>query len=208
MKSTLLISVLLYFLGSNCKKHTYISLNKTSTKQIIAIQPLGNYDEAILLSVAKEISIFYNKRVILFKPIEIPKTFLNAISNQYSADSIIHFLSGLRNDSIVEIVGITHTGIYTIKKNKNMSFFDENIFGMGYLPGNSCIISDIKFWPNDSAVYNYGLRKIIKHEIGHNAGLPHCSDSNCIMSETNGHFSNLDHIEKDYCIKCKIKLSR
>ena len=89
-----------------------------------------------------------------------------------------------------------------------MSYYDYDLFGMAYLPGNSCVVSDNRFRTNDTAIFNHRLRNVIIHEIGHNAGLPHCSDNRCIMSETNGDVSRLDGGGNDYCDKCKKKLNR
>jgi archaemetzincin len=208
MKSAFIIATLLYFTMGNCKRQSIISLNNKTQTQIIAIQPLDNYNEKELISVREEIRWFYNKKVIILKSIEIPLTFYNPIAKKYSADSIINLLSKLHNDTVVEIVGITHKPIYTVKENKHGPYYDESIFGMGYLPGNSCVISDNRFWINDSAIFNFRLRNVIIHEIGHNAGLPHCPDNTCIMSIMSGDVLTLDYGRYDYCKKCKKKMSR
>ena len=204
MKSVKIIAVLIFFFASNCKRPSIISLTNSEQKQIIAIQPLNNYAEKEFASIPAVIRSFYNKQVIVLKPIDIPKTFFNKILNGYSADSIIMLLSKLQNKTVVEIVGLTHEAIYTIKEDKyHTPYYDEDIFGMGYLPGNSCIVSDIRFMTNDSAILYHRLRNVIIHEVGHNAGLPHCSDNRCIMSETNGSILNLDNGGNDYCNQCK-----
>jgi len=208
MKSAFIIATLLYFTTGNCKRHPIIFLSNTAPNQIIAIQPLDNYSEKELFSVLEEIRWFYNKKVILLEPIDIPITFYNPIVKKYSADSIINLLSKLHNDTIVEIVGITHKPIYTVKEDKHGPYYDESMFGMGYLPGNSCVISDNRFWINDSKIFNYRLRNVILHEIGHNAGLPHCPDKKCLMSKMSGDFSTLSYGVYDFCEKCKKKLSR
>ena len=207
MKSALIITAIIYLFTSNCKRQPIISLKTTAKKQIIAIQPLDNYNVQEIAIVLKEISCFYNKQLIILKPIEIPGTYFNQIVDKYSGDSIIILLSKLQNDSIVEIVGLTHERIYTIKEDKSISYYDEDIFGMGYLPGNSCVISDFRFMSKDTAIFHHRMRNVIIHEIGHNAGLPHCSDNNCIMSKTNGNVSSLDNGGNDYCNKCKKKLN-
>ena len=208
MKSVFIIATILYFTTGNCKRPSIITLTNTTPNQIIAIQPLDNYNEKELISIQDEIRRFYNKKVIFLEPIDIPTTFYNPIVKKYSADSIINLLSKLHNDTIVEIVGITHQAIYTVKENKRGRYYDESMFGMGYLPGNSCVISDNRFWINDAEIFNYRLRNVILHEIGHNAGLPHCPDKKCLMSDMNGDVSTLDYGVYDYCEKCKRKLKR
>jgi archaemetzincin len=185
-----------------------LSLNSNKQKQIIAFQPLGDYNGQEIDSVVKEISRFYNKQVIVLKPIEIPKTFFNRVVNQYSADSILNLLSRLQNDTLIEIVGLTHKPIFTIKEGKPVPYYDEKIFGLGYQPGYSCVVSDFKFSTPYITIFNHRLKTVIIHEIGHNLGLGHCENDKCIMSKNNGSVTNLDYYSgKDYCAKCRTTLN-
>lgn len=183
-------------------------LNGDNQNQIIAFQPLDGYNVQETDSVVKEISLFFNKKVIVLSPIEIPQTFINPIVNQYSSDSIVQFLSRLQNDTIVEIVGLTHKPVFTIKDGKPGPYFLEDIFGMGYQPGNSCVVSDFKFSTPDISSYNHRLKTVIIHEIGHNMGLPHCNDEKCVMSENNGNVLRLDKSVTEFCAKCSKVLKR
>ena len=202
MKLLLLSTVVLATLLGCGKSRPVLSLNSDKQNQIISIQPLGEFDEQIIDSVAKELSHFFNKKVLVLKPIEIPKTFFLPILNQYSADSIIQLLSRLQNDTIIEIVGVTHNPVFTIKTVTNGAYYNEKIFGLGYQPGNSCVVSDFKFGPPNGPNHVHRLKTVIIHEIGHNIGLPHCKEEKCVMSENNGSLSMLDKSESEYCAKC------
>lgn len=154
----------------------------------------------------KEIARYFNKKTIILNPIEIPLRFFNPVINQYSADSIIHLLSRLQNDSIVEVIGLTHQPVFTIKHVKAGGYFDEKIFGMGYQPGNACVVSDFTFGIPDTNIHTHRLKIVVMHEIGHNMGLPHCSDGKCIMSENNGSLRLLDNSAAAYCAQCSKKI--
>ena len=190
-----------------CRQSHSIYLKNNKQKQIIAFQPLNNYDESILTDLAFDIRDFYNRQTIILKPIRIPYHFYDTILSQYSADSLIMFLSVLRNDTITEVIGFTHDRIFTIKKNGFAPYYDENIFGMGHQPGNVCVVSDWKFCSTYRTMCYQRLRKVTIHEIGHNLGLSHCEDEKCIMSEKNGNTITLDKNGNDYCQKCKNILS-
>lgn len=187
---------------ATCRQSPYLSL-KSKQKQIIALQPFNNYDTLMLTDLTFDIRDFYNKQTIILKPVKIPESFYNTTIHQWSADSLIMLLSKLRNDTIAEVIGFTNNPIFTIKKNDRMSYYDENIFGMGHQPGNVCVVSDSKFGSTYRTLCYLRLRKVTIHEIGHNLGLSHCDNEKCIMSEKNGNTINLDKSENDYCQKCK-----
>lgn len=186
-----------------CTPSPYLPLKSDTQKQIIALQPLDNFDESILTDLAFDIRDFYNRQTIILKPIVIPYHFYDTILWQCSADSLIMFLSALRNDSIGEVIGFTHSAIFAIKKNGPTSYYDENIFGLAPQPGNVCVVSDAKFCSTYRSLCYRRLRKVTIHEIGHNLGLSHCPDEKCIMSEKNGNTITLDKNGDDYCQKCR-----
>jgi archaemetzincin len=203
MKLSILIFTLLVFSSINCKKQPVFSLDNHSQYQIIAFQPLGDFDMLEIVPVMNEISRFFNKRVIVLKSIDIPAAFMNPETKRYSADSIILLLSNLQNDTIVEIVGLTNKPIFTIKTTKYTSYYDEKIFGMAHQPGNSCVVSDYRFRTTNTTAFNNIFRNVIIHETGHNLGLAHCQNNKCIMSGNNGDVEKLNTINSDYCKTCK-----
>ena len=212
MKIATVILTIIFF-SISCEKNAIISLKNNNQNKIIALQPLGDYNERQLASVRNEISKFFNTHVIILASVPIPKAFCNN-EEKYSADSLVSFLSKFKNDTIVEVVGLTHKDIYTIREhqirlNNELSVFYElrGIFGLGYVSGNSAVISDYRLMSNDKELLNNRLRKVIIHEIGHNLGLPHCSDDSCLMSEVNGNIAIPNKMGGDYCIHCKQKLN-
>jgi len=213
MKTTIVVLTIL-FLSASCQKKSPISLKNSNQNRIIALQPLGAYNEQQLAFVRDELSSFFNIRVLLLSPVDIPQPFFNRIEEKYFGDSLIRLLSKFGNDTIVEVVGVTHKDIYTkpddkIQANNNSSVSPaaKGIFGLGYVSGNSCIISDYRLMSNDKELLKTRLRKAIIHEIGHNLGLTHCPADTCLMSETNGYIATLSKIGGDYCLKCRRKLN-
>ena len=202
-----IITITSLLLLSTCRPSPYLSLKNTSQKQIIALQPLENFDESMVYDLSFAIRHFYNKQTIILDPIQIPSHFLDTNIKQYSADSLILLLSGLRNDTIVEVVGLTHGPIFTMKKSKDLvPYYDGDLFGFSYQPGNACVVSDSKFRSDYRTLHLSRLSKVIVHEIGHNMGLSHCLNDKCLMSEKNGNTIILDNSGYHYCPKCKNKL--
>jgi len=203
MKIFLCVFILYLFCLYSCKRQPVLFLNNPAQNQVIALQPLDDYTTPEIDSIIKTISRFYNKRVILLNSISIPGSFFNPSLKQYSADSLLSLLSKLRNDTIVEIIGLTHRPIFTIKDDKPLPYFDEMILGLGYQPGNACVVSDQKLKSVNTALFNDLVKKMIIHEIGHNLGLPHCPDEKCVMFKDNGDIITLLNNGGDYCSKCR-----
>lgn len=205
MKYLLLIFIAVIFCFTNCTKPAHLFLNK-HPEQIIALQPLDDFSKQDTDSIIDALHHFFNKQVILLQRVNIPADYINGATQLYNADSILHFLSKLRNDSLTEIVGITHQPLFTIKDDRLMPYFDEHILGLGYQPGNACVISDLRFKTTNASVYYRRMCNGILHEIGHNLGLAHCGNDKCIMSKNNGDTFTLDNSSNDYCGDCRKKL--
>ena len=63
------------------------------------------------------------------------------------------------------------------------------------LLGKKCSVVTLKMSDKD-------IEKVIRHEIGHGFGLPHCNHKNCIMNDARGKYSNLKNCN-DFKETCK-----
>lgn len=198
---------------TSCQKASIFSLRNTNKDKVIALQPLGEYNVDQLELIRNRLKNFFNIRVIILPPLNIPLSFSGGHKDKYCADSLLWLLSKDKNDSIVEVIGVTHKEIYTFQKVKAKEgdksvYANERVgvYGLGDLSGSSCVVSDYKFMTNDTALLNTLIQKAILHEIGHNLGLEHCSVRTCLMAEADGDVSNLIQHGDDYCKKCRQKL--
>lgn len=202
---------IIFILSSCIKQHNF--LHSSNRQKLLAIQPLGDYDTAQLNYLSRELNLFYGLECVILKPMEIPPSFrMQNNSLVFSADSIIQWLSLLLNEDIVEVVGLTHYEIHTYKpvdgekRTEAKTASSQSIFGLGFQPGQCCIISDFKLRSNDSETYNRRLRSVVLHETGHNLGLKHCSDQSCLMWHGNGRLQVLTRCCMDFCPACLEKL--
>jgi archaemetzincin len=187
---------------------------RAEKKHIIGLQPIGSYDKEQLQFIQNELNEFFKTPVVILNETAMPASFLNTSKGErYSADSLIRWLARNAPDSIYKVVGLTHKDIFTtkyvngeIKKPEN-AYAVWGIFGLGFKPGRSCIVSDHRLHTNNAQQFNHRLRTVVIHELGHNQGLDHCPTKNCIMSDANESIHTVDNSSNLYCKQCNDQLN-
>ena len=177
----------------------FIALSCTNRKnesnknqKVIVIQPLGSFKIEQSKKILAEIKVI-NPNVVLRPNISFPKNSYYKPRNRYRADSIIKSLKNtIGNDSV--IVGLSNSDISTTKN----EIKDWGVMGLGYRPGKACVVSDFRLPAKNK---NQQFYKLVLHELGHTAGLPHCAIKTCLMRDAEGG-NPLDE-EKDFCNNCK-----
>src|ERR1044072_1744787 len=150
---------------------------RAEKKHIIGLQPIGSYDKAQLQFIQTELQSFFKTPVVILNEMAMPAAFLNTTKGErYSADSLIRWLARNTPDSIYKVVGLTHKDIFTTKyangqiKKPESTYAVWGIFGMGFKPGRSCIVSDIRLRTSNTQQFNHRFRTVVIHELGHNQG--------------------------------------
>jgi len=164
-------------------------------ERTIFIQPLNNVpNEYIELVEGQFLSRF--SRVLVLDNINLNNRLMNASHTRYRADSIIRFLRDKTPQNGVT-VGLICEDISTTKG----AHKDWGVFGLGFRPGNSCVVSSYRL-KGDNRLEKFG--KVALHEVGHTSGLNHCPVRNCLMRDAEGK----DHLDelKAFCDRCKFKL--
>lgn len=167
-------------------------------------------------TIKKAIHEVYGLTPSVLPAIEIPKeTFVNIKSPRYRADKLIKLLKANKPDSIDHILGLISKDISTTKKGKNgqikkpeSSYRDWGIFGLGYRPGASCIVSTYRLKKKISPdLFISRLKKVCLHELGHNFRLKHCTSGNpCLMQDAVESIKTIDKEPLSLCKNCLLKL--
>lgn len=186
-----LITIILLALG------LYACNTAPKGSRVVVVQPFGLFSAAEAKTIVAQISAL-GAEVVLRDNLPIPKSFYYSPRNRYRADSLIRFLkTQVGRDSI--IVGILNEDISTTKDD----VVDWGVMGLGYRPGNSCVVSSFRINKKKRAEQLY---KVVLHELGHTEGLDHCPEVTCLMRDAEGG-NPLDE-EKDFCGRCKAQLKR
>ncbi|MCB9197936.1 MAG: matrixin family metalloprotease [Flavobacteriales bacterium] len=190
-----------------------------SKGKLVLIQPFEGIELALVDTVASALEDIYDIEVMSNDMIIIPKsTFVNIKSPRYRADSLIRFLKNSiygENDCDY-VIGLISDDISTTKysdpKNKiikepESKYGDWGIYGLGYCPGPTCIVSTYRLGKSTTKEnFILRLKKVSCHELGHNLGLPHCPNKNCIMQDAAETITTIDNVELTLCDDCKKKI--
>ena len=193
---------------------TLLLLSCSSKPNYIGIQPYGKIDGKIIDSITGILKRTYNLKIVTLKDRKLPKNaFVNIKSPRYRADSLLIDLVQNRPDSIDYILGITSKDISTTKRDSKgnirqpeLKYLDWGIFGLGYKPGVSCVISTHRLKNGKSDLLISRVQKIAVHEIGHNMGLDHCETEKCVMQDAVETITTVDSEGFELCEKCYKKL--
>jgi len=190
--------------------------SKSPQPRVIAIQPIGFADAAQLRFIKGQLAAFFSCPVYVLRLASMPPASLDQTKGErYSADSVLSWLSGRRDDSVSILVGLTRKDIFITKHDEQGRIREPaeryavwGILGLGTCPGKVCVVSDARFFASAPEKYEHRLRTLLLHEIGHNLGLPHCSNPHCIMNDANEQIATVDSSGDDYCSGCRRRLGQ
>ncbi|MBS4064106.1 MAG: hypothetical protein KGZ74_06075 [Chitinophagaceae bacterium] len=193
--------IFLFFFSCSLKQET--TEKRITKKPVVLLQPLQFTDTITLKQLKNSIEQFFAVTVYINTNKSFPNDLFYKPRSRYRADRIIHWLRMNRPDSARTIVGITSRDVSTTKNN----VYDYGVMGLGYSPGHACVVST--FRPAKTARNKTHLQqrllKLVIHEMGHNFGLPHCSNEECFMVDAEGQMK-LDK-ERYLCDSCRHKLN-
>ena len=108
---------------------------------------------------------------------------------------------------IAKDISTTKRDRYGKVKKPESKYEDWGIFGLGYRPGSSAIVSTFRIRHNDRAKFQERFQKICIHEIGHNLGLKHCEfDDRCVMRDAAETIKTVDQVDLYLCGYCRTQI--
>jgi archaemetzincin len=178
---------------SGCKQKDKLVTTGKKEKVVVYIQPFEKIDEHLLFNLQQRLSQNLNADIKILPTQDFPEGSYYFPKRRYWADSIIYYLQEQSGDKNYYL-GVTAKDISTKKDN----IANWGVMGLGYQPGNAGVISTYRLGKKNTL--NERLYKVAAHELGHNAGLPHCRENGCYMMDAEGKMK-LDS-EQFFCTKC------
>jgi len=176
-------------------------VGKSDIKRV-ALQPYEPVAVQHCRSVSKRIEEKFHFKVTVLPSRILPKEAYYAPRGRYRAEKLLTDLN--RVPGYDHIIGITTRDISTRKGN----IPDWGIFGLGHMPGKSCVISTFRLNRKVERVSpQERLTRVVFHEIGYTLGPPHCPIKTCLMADAEGTIASVD-LGKDFCSSCRKRAIR
>jgi archaemetzincin len=173
--------------------------------QEIILQPFFDTDPLVTKKLKEQLAKRLNVNVTVRNSMALPPAAYYSSRKRYIADSLLVFLKDQKDPAYDKILGVTSRDIST----RNNSHTNWGIMGLGYCPGEACVISSFRVRKTSRNRTHFEKRMLVLalHELGHTYSLPHCnSDQKCIMKDARGKM-NLDNAG-NYCTQCQLTLYR
>lgn len=167
-----------------------------NAQKVIYVLSLGDVSSDVTKVIQNAVFKFYGYQCVVKPKVPFTKDILADSKTRYEASRILAKYKSNENLLIITDKDIA------IKKGNIKEY---GIFGLGYRPGSTCVISTFRIKKNVSLfVFNERLKKICLHEIGHNLGLNHCTSGNskCMMNDAKGTIKQVDREEIYFCNTC------
>ena len=188
-------------------------MKRTNDGKAIALQPLSQYDSSSLVLLRNELARFLKVQVNILPVLPYAANVGTGYDGMVLGDSVLPVLSKMIKEHAQMIIGITNKKLAVIRSDTmriyhkdTLVYYFKNVLGYSLLPGKVSVISDNSLMTEDKVLWADRMKKMALHEVGHNLGLTHCPDDNCLMSEAYGQIHKLNIRGGDYCLRCRDKL--
>ena len=174
---------------------------KKTSSATIYIQPFYPFSNERALQVAAHVHKFYHCKVVILPATAIYEN-TKSTDGRYSAAKLLILLNKQLSDKKAKILGLTSNDIFCEKHGVK----EWGIFGLGYCPGNACIVSDFRLKKFKEKTQEFTIN-VVLHELGHTFGLPHCNyNEQCLMNDTKGSIKTLYKEKRLLCSRCSRKI--
>jgi archaemetzincin len=193
----------------SCKDNRIQNISSKKYEELVPIYllPYQGFDSNLVDGVQTAIGKHFFQSPKILQPVALPATAWQPERVRYQADSLLKFQLKLSAQYKGIIVGLTDNDIATSKGNIK----SWGVFGLGYCPGNACVIATKRMLQpgTNKALLNQRLQKVVLHELGHNWGLPHCTNAlPCLMKDAKAKLSVVDAQPIAFCDTCKNLLKK
>ncbi len=171
--------------------------------RVVALQPFGVVDAALLLATARVLHHACQVDVQLLPARALPRRAFYAARHRYRGDRLIDDLEAHTPATFAKVLGITASDLSVT----NGRIFDWGVLGVAGLAGRAAVVSTWRMRRGASPdLVRRRLEQVATHELGHTYGLPHCDTPGCIMNDAKGTIRVVDGSSGSFCPRCRRRL--
>jgi archaemetzincin len=171
---------------------------------IVAIQPLGAMDPALVRAVASRIERTFAVDVIVLRGRLLPRSALYRPRMRYRGERVIHWLDAVRPPRVTASLGLMS---HDLSATKGL-VYDWGVMGVASPSRATGVVSTYRMERHRAPARLVAQRacQVAVHELGHSLGLPHCRAPRCIMNDAEGGIASVDRSSGKFCRSCRMKL--
>ena len=171
---------------------------------MVAIQPLGTIDSALVCAVAARIERTFAVDVTVLPPRPLPASALYRPRMRYRGERVIDWLAAAKSPPVSAIVGVMSRDLSATKGH----VYDWGVMGVANPSSATGVTSTYRLRRHGATASVVTLRacQVAVHELGHSLGLAHCRAPRCIMNDAEGGIASVDDSSGRFCWRCRIRL--
>jgi archaemetzincin len=180
--------------------------DEVGTRGVVILVPLRSFPkdlrDEIETTLERELKVEVRRHAV--EP--LPRSAWYAPRRRYRADVLIDHLLGYveGEPETTHVLGLTEVDISTT----NGDIKDWGIFGLGYAPGQSAVVSSfrLKRRVKNREHFRFRVANTALHEAGHTFGLQHCEEDRCPMRDAEGSIASTDESNGFLGPQCQAEL--
>lgn len=177
-------------------------LPATRSIPLVAIQPLGCVDIALVRAAARHVAETFATRVIVLEQLPLPASAYTAPRRRYRGSKVLCRLEETTPARVTKVVGLMSRDL----SDTHGAIPDWGIIGIAELGKRAAVVSTYRLRRGSRALIERRMLRIVEHELAHAFGLPHCPTPGCLMHDAEGSIRTVDRGTGCFCPACRRRL--